>query len=255
MSSVWDDYIRSSEVNGLTKRETFLRREKRFLNNKLKHSLSYHKIIIEGEEQDLAVINSDNLNEKTLCSLPDEDIILGGLVEWMDEHWLVTERDANSEVYTKAKMLQCNYLLKWVDDENIIHEQWCVVEDGTKLKKFSFRVVKAACKNNLSNCWKILKSFVPQRNIEIYRRDGYESRKKQMDGIWLNPKYFLMDNQQPSSEQEKVQRRSRSGNKHASGWRAKVVGTLWGEDIVCALVKVRGCLNIGRCSEPELCKC
>lgn len=26
--------------------------------------------------------------------------------------------------------------------------------------------------------------------------DGYESRKKHIDGIWRKPKYFIMDNQQ-----------------------------------------------------------
>lgn len=43
------------------------------------------------------------------------------------------------------------------------------------------------------------------------KRDGCESRKKYMDGIRLNPKYQTMGNQQPSSEQEKVQRLSHMG--------------------------------------------
>ena len=45
----------------------------------------------------------------------------------------------------------------------------------------------------------------------MHRRDGYESRKKQIDGIRLKPKCYIMGNQQPSSEQEKVQRLSREG--------------------------------------------
>ena len=85
-------------------------------------------------QQNVAIINSDNLNEKYIFSLPDEDIRHGDLIEWMDNHWLVTERDANTTVYTRAKLLQCNYLLKWVSEDHIVHEQWCVIEDGTKLK-------------------------------------------------------------------------------------------------------------------------
>ncbi|MCD8206982.1 MAG: hypothetical protein LUD72_03495 [Bacteroidales bacterium] len=85
--------------------------------------------------QNVAIIDSDNLNEKTIISMPSEDIILGSLVIWMNEHWLVTERDANTTVYTRAKLLQCNHLLKWVAEDNNIIEQWSVFDDGTKLKR------------------------------------------------------------------------------------------------------------------------
>lgn len=127
--SVWDDY---EYLHRKTRRETRLDREKRLLLTKLPNSLSYHHVLIDGEERDVAITNTDNLDTKHIFSLPGEDIPHGGYVEWMDNHWLITERDANTEIYTKAVMLQCNYLLKWVDDQDEIHEQWCVVEDGTK---------------------------------------------------------------------------------------------------------------------------
>lgn len=130
--SVWDTYAKRIEIHGTTKRNAALNRETRMLNRKLKDSLSYHDVIIDGYDRNVAIINSDNLNEKTMLSLPGEDFDCGGMVEWSDNHWLITEKDANNEVYTKVKLLQCNHLLKWVDDENIIHEQWCVIEDGTK---------------------------------------------------------------------------------------------------------------------------
>lgn len=50
----------------------------------------------------------------------------------MDNYWLVTERDPNITLYTKAKLLQCNHLLKWINSDDKIITQWCVVEDGTK---------------------------------------------------------------------------------------------------------------------------
>lgn len=118
------------------------------LNTKLPDSLSYHTAIIFDQEhgvnvdseeminaaieQNVAIINSDNLDEKYIYSMPGEDIENGSLIHWMDNYWLVVERDANTTVYTRAKLLQCNYLLRWVSDENKICEQWCVVEDGTK---------------------------------------------------------------------------------------------------------------------------
>lgn len=127
--SVWDNY---EYLHRKTRRETRLDREKRLLLKKLPNSLSYHHVLIDGEDQDVAITNTDNLDTKHIFSLPGEDIPHGGYVEWMDNHWLITERDANTEIYTKAVMLQCNYLLKWVDDQDEIHEQWCIVEDGTK---------------------------------------------------------------------------------------------------------------------------
>lgn len=149
--SVWDTYGRRLDVHGNTKRKAVLKREVRMLNDKLPDSLSYHaatifdsehgynitseEMISAAIEQNVAIINSDNLNEKYIYSMPGEDIENGSLVHWMDNYWLVTERDANTTVYTRAKLLQCNYLLKWVSDEDKICEQWCIVEDGTKLKR------------------------------------------------------------------------------------------------------------------------
>lgn len=146
--SIWDTYEARIEKHGTDKHNASHIRESRAIEKYLKDNLSYHKVNIfpmecgyniDSEEslggmitQNVAVINSDNLNEKLIYSLPREDITLGSLVVWMDNYWLVTERDANSTLYTKAKLLQCNHLLKWINSDNEIIEQWCVVEDGTK---------------------------------------------------------------------------------------------------------------------------
>ena len=134
--SYWDIYKSRLSMDGADMRSAILNREKRFLRSKIPNTLSYHHLIMDGEERELAVINSDNLDQKTLCTLPGEDIRHGALVEWMDNHWLVTQRDANNEVYTKGIMRQCNYQLRWIDDGKII-ERWCIVEDGTKLRRTS----------------------------------------------------------------------------------------------------------------------
>lgn len=57
----------------------------------------------------------------------------GNIIYWDGNYWIVEERDANTTIYTKAKLRQCNHLLKWVDPESKqIIEQWCYIEDGTK---------------------------------------------------------------------------------------------------------------------------
>lgn len=146
--SIWDVYEDRMNIRGITKRDAQLKREARAINRRLPDSLSYQEVIIHDLEhgynipskgsapfaavQNVAVIDSDNLNEKTIISMPGEDITHGALVRWMDNYWLVTERDANTTVYTTAKMIQCNHLLRWVSKEDKIIEQWCIVEDGTK---------------------------------------------------------------------------------------------------------------------------
>lgn len=130
--SVWDIYESRIHVLGKDRRDASLRREQRFLWTKLPKSLSFQDAQIDSIERRVAIINTDNLNEKFIFSMPGEDIACGSLVNWMDNYWLVTEKDAANEVYTRAKMIQCNYLLRWVDSDALIHEQWCVIEDGTK---------------------------------------------------------------------------------------------------------------------------
>lgn len=130
--SFWDTYCSRINAQGGDRRTAALQREGRFLNAKMLASPSYHQVIINGEHRSLAVINSDNLNQKTLCTLPGEDLPPGGAVEWMKNHWLITEVDANNELYTKGIMRQCNYLLRWIADDGNIVERWCIVEDGTK---------------------------------------------------------------------------------------------------------------------------
>lgn len=130
--SVWDSYQSRLEAVGTTKCDTALRRGARNLNMKSPDSLSYHTVDIDGISQEVMIINTDNLDEKFIYALPGEDIPHGGIITWADNHWIVTDKDASKELYARAKMIQCNYLLRWIDRDAIIHEQWCVVEDGTK---------------------------------------------------------------------------------------------------------------------------
>lgn len=130
--SSWDLYERRIAAHGRTEREAALNRERHMLQCKLPSILSYHTVTIDGAVCDVAIANSDNLDEKTIYATAEKTIIGGELIHWMDNYWLVTECDANTEVYTRAKLKRCNHLLRWIDCDGCIHEQWCVVSDGTK---------------------------------------------------------------------------------------------------------------------------
>lgn len=128
----WDVYRSRLQSVGPTRREASLNRERRYLNDKLHNSLSHFTVEVDGKCQNVEIIDTDNLSEKFIYSMPGEDIASGSVVWWMDNYWLVVERDADNEIYTRTKMIQCNYLLRWVDSDGAIHEQWCIIEDGTK---------------------------------------------------------------------------------------------------------------------------
>lgn len=131
--SVWDTYKARAEAMGRTRRERALKHTQTYIESKITGSLSYKKVKIDGAEQSVTVLDQkEDISLKKICSLPGEDIPHGGIVDYADSKWLITEKDANSEVYASGMMQRCNYLLKWLNGEGKIIEKWCVVEDGTK---------------------------------------------------------------------------------------------------------------------------
>nr|DAG40772.1 MAG TPA: hypothetical protein [Caudoviricetes sp.] len=84
------------------------------------------------------------------------------------------------------------------------------------------------------NCWKPLKLSTPQHSVEMRKCDGDESRKKWIDGAWLNPKRYLQNGQSAA--------KLRIGERSTTKWCASDWRILWwaphvGEDIVCASLK------------------
>ena len=84
----------------------------------------------------------------------------------------------------------------------------------------------------------ILKAHIPQRRDEMLRRDGRESRKKYMDGIWLNPTCYS----KWEISSEALNRRTFNDYPVAGSRskRSEVVDIRKDEDIVCALPKGKG---------------
>lgn len=130
--SVWGSYDARIKARGADRRDTALKRERRILAARMPSSLTFHTVIIDGREAGVSIISTEDADTKTLCSLPGGDLPHGGYVEWMGCHWLITQRDAGTEVYTKATMRRCNYRLRWISDDGKIIERQCIVEDGTK---------------------------------------------------------------------------------------------------------------------------
>lgn len=139
--SVWDRYSSRVQVHGKTQRGAALRQDRRWLNSYMAASPSSHRVVIDSKETEAVILDSDNLNIKTICMYPGEPLKNGSLVLWNDQSWLVTELDANNELYFRGIMQQCNYLLRWINAERKIIERWSIVEDGTKLERISIYAI------------------------------------------------------------------------------------------------------------------
>lgn len=127
--NAWTAY--QHRVSG-NSRQAVLQHEQDWLARKLPSYLSYHIASVNGVEQELAIISTDNLEVKTVCSMPRETFECGSTIFWADNYWIVTALDADREVYTRGQMTQCNYLLRWIAEDGRIIERNCIVTDGTK---------------------------------------------------------------------------------------------------------------------------
>lgn len=94
------------------------------LNRDFMNSLDAYTILINDIERDLTVINTTTLTVKKIKSRPNESFYLGDIIYWQNEHWLITEIDANSDIITYGKMTQCTFKLRWQNSSGNIIERW-----------------------------------------------------------------------------------------------------------------------------------
>lgn len=135
MSQMWDNYTSLLSPNK-EQRMRSKQYNREFYSRYLPDSLAYKKVNINGNPKEIAVIDSTEMTVKKIYSMPGETLEHGGLVLWDNSYWLITDVDKHSEIYTKGKMTQCNYLLKWIDrSEGITAHQecWCVIIDTSAL--------------------------------------------------------------------------------------------------------------------------
>lgn len=131
--SSWYTYEARLKTNGATRRERNLKQLKSHISNKITNSLSCHNVYINGIEQTVTILNQkEDMGTKKICALPEELLIHGGIVDFANSKWLITEVDVNNEVYSSGIMKRCNHILKWLNNKGEVIEKWCIVEDGTK---------------------------------------------------------------------------------------------------------------------------
>lgn len=133
MSDVWERYDEKMSHIGRSKRSMWVNHTQQSMLRRFLDSPSCHKVAINGNRQ-LAVIEhmQQGYSYKKILALPGEHLLHGGIVDFANNKWLITEVDADNEIYERGIMRQCNHILRWIGKDGILREKWCVVEDGTK---------------------------------------------------------------------------------------------------------------------------
>lgn len=130
--SGWSIYESRMRSVGETRRERRLNTAREILRRKAMDSPACHLVTVNGYEQYVTITHKQDLSIKRICALPGETLPHGGLVTFADHTWLITELDADNELYERGLMQQCNYQLRWISKDGELREKWCIVEDGTK---------------------------------------------------------------------------------------------------------------------------
>ena len=133
MGKAWDAYRDRMELTGKSKRDMWVEHSKTAIGRRMMDSPSCRKVLVNGEDQYLSITRHSESGYKKVASLPGEHLVHGGLVDFANQKWLITDVDADDQVYQRGIMRQCNHILRWVSNKTgEIREKWCVVEDGTK---------------------------------------------------------------------------------------------------------------------------
>lgn len=130
--ATFDQYKARVNQRGTTDRERELYYEKQYIKSLAVNSLSCKACKVNGVDQSLIIDDGTLPYYKDVKSLPDEYFNAGDMVEWAGAMWLIVSCDWDKEVYTYGKAQQCNYVLKWQNENATTIERWSVVMSASK---------------------------------------------------------------------------------------------------------------------------
>jgi hypothetical protein len=131
MAINWDLYNKRLNINGSSERERNLNCLQRTILSKLPNSLSCKTVVINGIEQSIEIVKTNIDYKKVIHSLPNKGFNCGDYVLHSENTYLITEIDADDEVYTSGKMQLCNYILKWQNSTGTILSYPCIASTSS----------------------------------------------------------------------------------------------------------------------------
>ncbi len=118
-----DRYKARLNLHGTTQRDRNIERLRNDILRNAPCNPSYKNVKINGNDTYIIINTSTSTHTKEFESLPGENIVAGDYVEWSNRTWLVYEADADDEIYVDGKMYECNYVQRWLDEENKLIER------------------------------------------------------------------------------------------------------------------------------------
>lgn len=125
-------------LKGTTERDRRISRIHDDIYNMVIHNPSYkpNAVITDtyGNERHTGLVINSGTQEyyKEFEALPNTSIYAGDYVRWGRGIWVVQSCSTDDEIYKRGKLWQCNWLMKWQDDNGEIIERWCFASSASK---------------------------------------------------------------------------------------------------------------------------
>lgn len=87
-----------------------------------------------GNERTVGLVIDSGTQEyyKEFKALPNAQIYAGDYVKWGRGIWVVQSCSTDDEIYKRGALWQCNWLMKWQNDDGDIVERWCFASSASK---------------------------------------------------------------------------------------------------------------------------
>lgn len=125
-------------LKGMTERDRRIARIKDDMIGKIIHNPSYkpNAVITDsyGDERHTGLVITNGTQEyyKEFEALPNTEIYAGDYVQWGRGVWLVQSCSTDDETYKRGQLWECNWLMKWENDDGDIIERWCFASSASK---------------------------------------------------------------------------------------------------------------------------
>ncbi len=129
----WGRYEAVRDALGLSRRDMRVQHTREAIARRMLDSPSSREVLINGVEQLVWITHTTDNNRKKIAAIPGERLEHGGIVDFANNKWLITELDPDNLMYEHGIMQQCNHILRWIGKDGTLKEKWCIVADGTKL--------------------------------------------------------------------------------------------------------------------------
>lgn len=68
----------------------------------------------------------ENRISQILCTDIEDKLQIGDMITWKNAQWLIYEETVSSyQPYNKYFIVRCDWVIKWVDQEGELHQEWC----------------------------------------------------------------------------------------------------------------------------------